>query len=408
MPYVTRVLAERCRNVAGLDIDLTPASGDSRRFLHLILTGPNGSGKSGILEATQREMEASQYGANDPRVALPQRIAHWEASDLSRSDIQKAVLDDRARLLALQKERPVQLFWDEHPPVGLPGDWFHTAFWATRRLELARVEGPKVLELERFRRKNLSSFLLQYLVNQKTAQAFAGVDKDVAEVARIERWLDRFRQWVGFVAGDPGLQMEFDRAAFNFVFTLSDGYPFDLKQLSDGASSVLAILADLMLREEDLKRTSKDPSKELSGVVLIDEIEAHLHLKLQESILPFLTGLFPGVQFLIATHSPAVIASISGAMVCDLGARTQRRSDDFIGKNYGVLMTGHFGVSSDMDLDTTHKLSRYRELSALTSRTAEQEQELVALRDILTGRSESLAVELWLADGGEGQDDDSN
>ena len=131
-------------------------------------------------------------------------------------------------------------------------------------------------------------------------------------------------------------------------------------------------------------------------MVVVDEIETHLHLGLQEEILPFLTELFPRLQFVIATHSPAVIASIAGAVVCDLGTREQALSDHHRGIPYGILMKEHFGISSDIDLDSTRKLLRLRELSGLPARTVEDKREMRALAAELTARSPVLATEVWM------------
>ncbi|WP_228142013.1 AAA family ATPase [Acinetobacter baumannii] len=48
---------------------------------------------------------------------------------------------------------------------------------------------------------------------------------------------------------------------------------------------------------------------ELQGIVLIDEIDAHLHISLQKLILPFFSESFPNIQFIVSTHSPFVITS---------------------------------------------------------------------------------------------------
>ena len=55
--------------------------------------------------------------------------------------------------------------------------------------------------------------------------------------------------------------------------------------------------------------------KTLEGIVLIDEIETHLHLELQRSILPFLTEMFPNLQFIVTTHSPFVASGLENVVV---------------------------------------------------------------------------------------------
>ena len=62
----------------------------------------------------------------------------------------------------------------------------------------------------------------------------------------------------------------------------------------------------------------KTKSYDVQGIVLIDEIETHLHIDLQKKILRFLTSFFPKIQFIVTTHSPFVISSIENAVVCDL------------------------------------------------------------------------------------------
>src|SRR5690606_6386589 len=51
------------------------------------------------------------------------------------------------------------------------------------------------------------------------------------------------------------------------------------------------------------------------GIVLIDEIEAHLHPKWQRKIIPILREIFPNIQFFITTHSPQVISSIESSKI---------------------------------------------------------------------------------------------
>jgi predicted ATP-binding protein involved in virulence len=131
--------------------------------------------------------------------------------------------------------------------------------------------------------------------------------------------------------------------------------------------------------------------------VIIDEIETHLHLRLQEQILPFLTELMPRLQFLVATHSPAVISSIPNAVVYDLGTCEQVLSEELRGIRYGTLMTEHFGIESDMDVDSTEKLERAQELLRKQPRTEEEDRELSRLATELSGRSSTLALELWEA-----------
>lgn len=82
-----------------------------------------------------------------------------------------------------------------------------------------------------------------------------------------------------------------------------------VNQLSDGEKCLLAMVGDLARRLAIANPGLENPL-EGSAVVLIDEIELHLHPKWQREIIPALTRTFPNCQFIITTHSPQVISQI--------------------------------------------------------------------------------------------------
>jgi predicted ATP-binding protein involved in virulence len=80
----------------------------------------------------------------------------------------------------------------------------------------------------------------------------------------------------------------------------------EINQLSDGEKILLAMVGDLARRLAIANPGLQNPL-EGNGIVLIDEIELHLHPKWQRSIISMLKVAFPNIQFLISTHSPQVI-----------------------------------------------------------------------------------------------------
>ena len=84
------------------------------------------------------------------------------------------------------------------------------------------------------------------------------------------------------------------------------GVRLGLNELSDGYQAILVIMFDLMLRYAYLFSTLNDPL-EGPATVIIDEIDLHLHVRWQRTVLRQLTALFPGTQFVVTTHSPAVV-----------------------------------------------------------------------------------------------------
>lgn len=96
-------------------------------------------------------------------------------------------------------------------------------------------------------------------------------------------------------------------------FTESE-HELPVSYLSAGYQSILWIAMDLAFRLAQLNPTMKD-SSEATGIVLIDEIDMHLHPKWQWNVIGALERTFPNVQFIIATHAPAVISSCKNAKI---------------------------------------------------------------------------------------------
>jgi predicted ATP-binding protein involved in virulence len=85
-----------------------------------------------------------------------------------------------------------------------------------------------------------------------------------------------------------------------------------IEQLSDGEKCTLALIGDLARRLSLANPTSKNPLLG-TGVVLIDEIELHMHPSWQREILAKLRKNFPNIQFIITTHSPQVLSEIDNS-----------------------------------------------------------------------------------------------
>lgn len=81
--------------------------------------------------------------------------------------------------------------------------------------------------------------------------------------------------------------------------------------LSDGIRSMLAMIGDIAYRCYKLNpHLGAEAAKQTKGVVLIDEIDMHLHPGWQQTIVDQLRGAFPGIQFIVTTHSPQVVSTV--------------------------------------------------------------------------------------------------
>lgn len=85
-----------------------------------------------------------------------------------------------------------------------------------------------------------------------------------------------------------------------------------IEQLSDGYRTTLAMIMDIAARMAEANPSMDDPLQS-EGVVMIDEVDLHLHPGWQQTILLDLMRTFPNVQFIVSTHSPQVISSVKPA-----------------------------------------------------------------------------------------------
>jgi predicted ATP-binding protein involved in virulence len=95
------------------------------------------------------------------------------------------------------------------------------------------------------------------------------------------------------------------------VVDMNNGQTLPFNLLSDGQRGMVALFADIARRMCILNpHMGKDVLKKTSGVVIIDELDIHLHPAWQRSIVPALRQAFPKVQFIAASHSPQIIGSL--------------------------------------------------------------------------------------------------
>jgi predicted ATP-binding protein involved in virulence len=99
------------------------------------------------------------------------------------------------------------------------------------------------------------------------------------------------------------------RAEGNFLFTKRRKKIYDY-QLSSGERMLMVLVADLARRAVLATPFSKTPLKDATGVVLIDEIDLHLHPRWQRTVLSKLMNLFKNIQFVVTTHSPMMLTGI--------------------------------------------------------------------------------------------------
>lgn len=191
------------------------------------------------------------------------------------------------------------------------------------------------------RSKGCSSLFEQFLVSNIAAQAFSEskkINDDPKEAERINSWFKKLELDLQDLFEDMFLKLNFKSESLSFEINQPGKMPYTFQSLSSGFSSIMAIYAELITK---VSLYDVDPG-ELSGVVLIDEIDAHLHVSLQKKIFSFLTNAFPKVQYIVTTHSPFVVSSVSDSVIYDLSSLEQ--VNDLSMYSYESILEGLFDV----------------------------------------------------------------
>jgi predicted ATP-binding protein involved in virulence len=164
------------------------------------------------------------------------------------------------------------------------------------------------------------------------------------------------------------------------------GINFELpvSRLSQGFQSIFLITLDLVRRMIQANRDADFEGNNLlhtPAIVLIDEIELHLHPSWQQKVLPILLDVFPNTQFIVTTHSPQIITSIKPENVVILqdGLVIHNNSSTY-GTTSSTVLTNIFSINDRPDNEVKSHLDQYFKL--LNDGQFDSE-ETIALRKIL-------------------------
>lgn len=151
-------------------------------------------------------------------------------------------------------------------------------------------------------------------------------------------------------------------------------------QLSDGERGILALVLDLARRLALANPKLNEPLREGQAVVLIDELDLHLHPRWQRTIVQKLIKTFPACQFIATTHSPQIIGEVSPENIILLEpGRKPYRPDQSLGMDSNWILQILMGTEERNEA-TTQKLDQISDL--LEEGAYEQAAELIdALRE---------------------------
>jgi len=274
---------------------------DSKEIYFL---GENGDGKSLILMATYLTFNGNYITEKTDQEKT------GKASDILRNNrnIQLSGFDDKGREYNPKKGIFLNNFFaygthrgrystDKAEEYG-----FMSLFDSDQTLlnPVSWLKDQKLLELEKSLDKNNSIGEVKELPNSFPVSSLEGMFFDL-----LEKHVEIKIEGTGISFKEKNASLTFD-------------------QLSEGYKSVLIFVSDLIYRLNK-NATGGQKTSDLRGIVLVDEIDLHLHPKWQRVIIKKLRTIFPNVQFIFTTHSPTII---QGASEDAIIYRVYRNSED--------------------------------------------------------------------------------
>jgi hypothetical protein len=327
---LTRIRLEDYRCFGTADFDLTdPERGPGEPLDVALLVGGNGSGKSAVLSAVGGFFTALvqryegerlvgrdvRQGADRASIAISWR--DWvgrREPHLCQFHVETS-LDQDGGLLpggdsTEDKEWRLQATGVPRRPTGLV-----TSFDVYRLLPPGRVAGPNIEDVISDRCQQAlaptvsrdgqlrprAQHLKQWIVNLDTLRAKAKADRN----ENLPLW-HTLRHALNTLLRPYTFEGVDDR--FDVFFRTPTGR-VPIEALSDGFRSVFVIVAELLLRLS-LATARPEEILEQEAVCLIDEIDAHLHPRWQENVIPGLRTCFPNVQLIATTHSEIVVSTV--------------------------------------------------------------------------------------------------
>lgn len=145
------------------------------------------------------------------------------------------------------------------------------------------------------------------------------------------------------IKGYTNLRIEL--APSRMLLTNCEGVDLEVDQLSGGYKAVLSVVADIAKRMSIANPDSANPLDE-EAVILIDELDLHLHPRWQKTIVEDLKRAFPNCQFIISTHSPFIIQSLSAEELFDITTmQYAKESGSYNGWSIDAIQEHKLGVA---------------------------------------------------------------
>lgn len=391
--FISKIHINKIFKLEDVDINIS-----EKAKKHLIITGKNGCGKTSILNALSEFLQNIYSDSSLGFLSYNKSIEAYENSLKRTKDEQtkytynKVIEDYKRNIERVYGKLNISfnnenIIYDISKQL-LNGDFIIAYYKAERNnLDIEISKNPTKPNLNRSNKivdKKTSQFLF-FLADLKLQEALARNEGEISDADEIHKWFENFINLLRNIFDDPKLELKFNYKDYSFKIKQGN-FSFAFNELSDGFSAILDIVSDLILKMQNQDNLTRAYNKE--GIVLIDEVETHLHMQLQRQILPLLTRVFPKIQFIVTTHSPFVLNSLNTAVAFDLETKTQ--IEDIANYSYQALTEGYFNVETQNSFLKV-KLDRFIFLSNINHRSLSEEDEYQKIKAELDSLDENMA-----------------
>lgn len=350
--FLTKLEIKKVRHLKDITIELC-----DKEPRHLIFTGKNGSGKTSVLEAIANQLD--MLSSHNDSVTL--------SFCKTSNDYLGEFINGNFLLAYYQDNREFHAEETEH----------------IEKIHLQKVYGLTDTPRDQF---------VKYLTDLKVTEALAKTGTNTAKAEAIKKWFLQFEKMLRQIFEDSSLHLKFDEDSFSFFICQDGREPFTFNSMSSGFSAVMDIVLDLMMRMTNKK--GRRFQFDLPGIVLIDEIETHLHLELQKQILKILTTLFPNIQFIVSTHSPFILNTLDNVVIYDLENHTLvNQKDGLTNLPYEGIVEGYFKVDK-LSYFLKECFSQYKNLIHKSQLTDNDWEKIAELEMYLNEIPDYLALEI--------------
>lgn len=373
------------------DISLSFEDENSEIRKWTLLLAENGTGKSTLLKAI-----ALATGGSDAIADLLDEPSDWIRYKAQNCEISAVLVtkereeqtinlriestDTRADVIVRNKK---SLAWLDDSLNRKNNDFFVLGFGASRRLNTVNS-----------RRTKTSGF------TNKRAQRVATLFDSDAATTPIDSWamdLDYLKNRAGLetvreVLSNLLPEIKFhriDKQSGQLLFKTPDGI-VPLNNLSDGYLAMAAWMGDLLFQVLETFDDLKEQPLTARGLLLIDEVDLHLHPKRQRELFSFLKEWLPNFQFVVTTHSPLTAQQADkGELHCLVREAENICIYPFAGTPKTLLLhqlaiSPAFGLDTDESKEVEDMKNRYRHLRDKTDLSSKEHNELKELTTTIT------------------------